>query len=425
MAQEKAAIVHWIEQGKNWINSPSRKALVGNVSALFSLRVLQRVMGLVSTYVLVRVLSQSDYGVYGYVLTVAELLAVFALPGMNNAVTQSAARGYYGTYKKAVPLSLSCSLAGVLVLVGMGIWHGLQGDYFFYIFYFAAALFPFAKGLRQWANLKAGREEFRSYSKIESIATITTYILIIAGALIFPGKVLVPVLIVLAVPGMQNIILTFSSFRTSEIRDKDAQAEEGSIAYGIKTTLWQLFGFIANRIDKILIFTFLSPASLAIFLAAERIPELSKSLLQDVGAVLAPRFAKTENYGYELERKIRLVGWASLIAMLLAALIVLPYLISFIFGEQYMEAVIYSQVMLVTVGFATSAMLRMRYISSRLDERSFRDVTVSMSLVRIAMSAVLIPLYGIAGAVISTVIYRLYVIGITGFVIRKRYLGKP
>jgi O-antigen/teichoic acid export membrane protein len=394
------------------------RSLARNAVILFALRFLQRLLRLVVLYFVVRALSKNAFGEYQFILSCSALMVVFTLPGLNNAVMQSVARGFSGVYRKAVPRALAASVIGSVVLAALGVQHRGAGELGLG-FFLAAVLFPLAYGLEQWRAVRTGREDFAAVFRIDGFAVAVLAVLMIAGVTWLPGHLLVPLAVLLGVQTALNTLMTASTLRSMP---KETPVEEGSLRYGARTTIYTAFNTAANQIDKLLLFYFLSPTALATFYAAERIPELTKGVVQDVSSVMAPRFAKSARYTAGLDRKLRWIGLGTGAAILVAAFVILPWLVSLVFGNRYDDAVPFAQALMCSIAIGNTATLRYRYIASKLDEASSRFVNITMSLTRIAASLVLVPLYGILGAVISAFIYRVATLIIVQIVIKKRYL---
>lgn len=395
------------------------KSILKNTIYVYVLYVLQRVSGLATVYVLVRTLDQELFGNYQFILSVVSILTIFALPGLNNAVMQSVARGYKGTFGASIKPSFLFSLAGSLILIAIGTWHLIYGGDDLYIaFYLSAFLFPFAHSLKNWKAVIAGEEKFLSLLKIEGLFSILTAVMIIGISLAKPGFIIWPLIIVLAVPSIQNIFYTIYTVKKI---GSSAPVEEGSITYGIKTTVYSSFNIVANNIDKLLIFFFISPTSLALFFVAERMAELTKSIVQNIAAVLAPHFAKMETYTDRLDKVLSIFTFGLGAGIVVFAFILLPLIMEILFGETYSDAIPYAQALLCSVAIGNHASLRNRFVSSKLDEKSNRDITITMSLIRIIASIILVPLYGIIGAIISTFIYRISSVMIIHYIIKSRY----
>jgi O-antigen/teichoic acid export membrane protein len=400
--------------------SGQKASLAKNAAFLFGLRALQRLLGLAALYFVVRALTTPQFGEYQFILSCVALLGMFALPGLNNSIMQSIARGFYGGYRRSVYFSLGSSLLGSLILLGFALYyHAHHRDELGSGFLIASALFPLAYGLEQWRSVKSGAEDFAAIFRLDGIGAAVLALLMIVAVKLRPGDLLVPLTVLLAVQAALNTLLTWTTFRRLPAA---APLENGAISYGIKLTAYSAFNILANQIDKVLLFFFLSPASVALFFAAERIPELTKGAVQDVAAVLAPRFAKRSRYTHDLDRMLRLAGLATGAGIAVIAFTVLPWILILLFGESYRSSVPYAQALMCSIAIGNVSTLRYRYITSKLDAAGPRTVTILMSVTRIAASLILVPLFGLVGAVVSAFVYRIAMTIIVHVVIRKRYL---
>jgi len=393
--------------------------IVKNTGLLFVLQVVQRLLGLMTTYFVVRALSQEGFGSYQFVLTVVGVVSIFGLPGINNAVMQSVARGYRGTYRVSIRPALLCSLIGSFLLVCVGCWYYFMSDNELgSSFFLATMVFPLTYGLMQWQGLRTGLEDFSGVVKLTGAAAIATSLLLIGTVVFVTNEIAVLVIIILAVQAMLNLVGTAKSFRVVK---RDEPAEKGSIRYGLVTTAYMVFGHVAIYADKLLIYAFMTPASLAIFVAAERIPEIVKSLVKNVGGALAPRFARHRHYTRRVDRAIWVFSIVAGLAIVVFAFTLLPWIVVSIYGDGYRDAVPYAQVLMCSVAIANSVPLRARWIRSQQDAAGFRDVNAVIAICRIAASAVLIPLFGLKGAVISAVLARITGMVTIHIVMKRRY----
>lgn len=403
----KAVPGHYLQVGKN-------------TALLVGLNGFRSVLGLATTYFLVRALSQESFGEYNFLLSVIGLLSIFALPGLNEAIMQSVAREKVGTYRAALPLAFFSSFLGSLILFGFGVWYWSQNDPdLATALFLASAVFPFAHGLGQWRSIKTGKEDFVFIARWDGTTSLVTSLLIIGGIHLMPGNILVPLGIILSVQAIQNLVLTYTSVQQIP---KDQPVEKDSLSYGIKTSLFSGIGLAAKYIDKFLIFYFLSPASLAIYVAAERFPEFFRNLIKNLATVLAPRFAKHRYYTQRLDTFIKYFSSGATIFILVFAFTILPWLVILIFGESYREAVPYAQALMCTVAIANSVPLRVRFIKSKLDAKSFKEIISVMSVTRIVASSIFIPTMGLTGAVIAVFISRIITTATVHYIIKNRYL---
>lgn len=393
--------------------------LIKNTIYIFALRGLQIVFGLITTYFVVRALSKDSFGEYHFILSCVGILTIFSLQGINGSIMQAIARGFPGSYRKSVPVAFFSSFIGSAILAILAFWYFYHSNIMLaYGFVVASALFPFAYGLMQWKSIHVGRENFGIFFIHNSLSMLLMYLLTIIFVFIYPDTLLVPLVFLLLIPSIQNIWQTISNYKKIP---SDAPVEEGNVNYGIKTSFYSSFNIGAMHIDKLLLFFFLSPSALATYVAADRVAELFRNLTQDLSVVLAPKFAKQEHYTKKLDNhfKIFVLVYGALI--ILISFSILPWLITFLFSEKYISSIPYAQALLCTVVIGNMATLRFRFIRSKIDPESFRNITIITSLVRIVVSLIFIPWLGITGAVISVFLYRIFVTLTVNAVMKKNY----
>jgi O-antigen/teichoic acid export membrane protein len=397
------------------------KSLVRGFSAILALRSLEKLAGLVLSVFLFRLLEKNQVAEYGYIQTIVAICAIFGIQEFQNTISQSVARGYPGTYRRAVPLAFSSSLLGTVTLVAFAGWFLWSGQaQLGYGFLIAAGIFPFFQGLNQWKGVYLGEKEFTRFTKAEAINAIARTALIIAALFTFPGSILAPILAFYAIPAIQNIRQTWLCHRRIA---ESAAEEEGAIRYGFRTNFYSAAGTISEHLDRILIFSLLSPAHLAIYMAAEKFTGLLQGIVQDFAAVLGPKFSTTNKYTKHLDDKLKLVALIMGIGIVIFAIFLLPALVVLVFGPGYQESVIYAQILVGAVAVRNIATLRFRFIRSRLDAASYKNVLLYSSAGRIAASLILVPLFGLAGAVASVFAHRLALSILIYHFIKTKYLN--
>lgn len=416
-------------------------AIVSGFSSILTLRVVEKLTGFVLVMALFRMLDKEQVAEYGYIQTVLAICAIFGIQEFQNTISQSVSRGFPGVYRQAVPVALRWSLAGVMLLAGFAAWYALAGQARLgWGFVIAAVLFPAFHALPHWKGVYLGEKNFSAFALAEAGNAVTKTLLILAvlwayawsagevdwsvpatwmQAVASPQAILPVIFIFLAVPSLQNL---WQSLRCHRRIGAQAPTEAGAIAYGLRANWYSAIGIVSANLDRLLIFTLLSPPLLAIFMAAEKFADLLQNIVQDFGAVLAPKFAVIERYSHSLDNKLKLISLIMGVVIVLFAIFALPGLLVLIFGEAYRESVIYAQLLMGAVVFNNMATLRFRFIRSRLDAASFRNVLVFSSVSKIVASASLIPLFGLNGAIASVLLHRIFLSGIVGYTIRTRYL---
>jgi O-antigen/teichoic acid export membrane protein len=398
----------------------AKSRLISDFALVTLLRLCQVGFGLFTTYFLTRTLSKAEFGEYHFILNFVGLLTIFSLKELNNAVMQSVARGFLGTFRASLVYSLVGSVLGAIILFLLGLWH-------FYLrqidlgfgFVIAAVFFTVTHGLTQWKSVRMGRGDFAGFVRYEGISAMIMHLMIVGSIFAVPHTYFLPLALLLGVPASLNLIATFVALRRLP---RGAPAESKSIRYGIRTSLYMALQIGAKHIDKLLLFLFLSPIALATYVAADRIADLLATATQNVAAVLGPRFAKQRSYSRDLDRMLMYLAWAVGVAFVVFAFTAMPWLLTAIFSHRYADAVPYAQALICTVAFGNLARFRFRYIRSTLDESSVRSVVLITSGVRIGAVAALVPLFGIVGAVIAAFLYTVSLIISVRHLMQTKYL---
>ena len=410
---------NYLEKYRNIIGTNKLANLLTKHHRLFlnggwvlGLNLARQLLGLVLIAVLVRVFNKESFGQYQFVVASLGTASIFALTGMQNAITQSVARGFDGTFRVSITVVFLSSLLGSLVLVGLAIqqWYADQSALFVALLV-AAGLFPFSIALQNWISYQSGKEQFRQNAIYQSIGYAASYLLTISVVLMMPApNYLVVILVTNGVMAIQNVWNTYRIYQTIP---KDAPVEAGAITYGLKTSLYGAVNIVGNYMDKFLLFFLVSPETLAVFIIAERIPELLKNYLQAVRNVLVPEFARKAAFTKSMDRKLNLASLLISAGVIFLALAVIPWFIPFAFTNAYDDAVFYCQLLLGSLIVGQAATTKFTYIISQFDSRSYRDVVIGTNIVRIVASLIFVPMFGIYGAIGSVILYR---VGTAAFV---------
>jgi O-antigen/teichoic acid export membrane protein len=403
------------------LGSPERLRLYRGVASIFLLRFFQLGTALVSTYFLARSMSKDAFGQYNMVMNAVGIASLFSLSGLTNSLVQAVARGFEGTFRAIVPIAFFSSFVGSVGLASLSGWYFVKGnEQNAWGLMAAAVLLPFAHGLVQWKSVIIGRERFDQLMLADGAVSLLTYSLVIAAVVLFPGEYVLAILVTLIVPAVFNLCLTAFKYRQISV---NAAVEEQNIRYGIRTTFYSGLGSIGSNLDRILVFSFLSPVALAVYVAAAKIPELLSGAMQDVGAVLAPRLAKHEAYSKRIDKIFSIMAFGYGFIVIAAAFLLVPIIVPFLYGSNYADSVPYAQALTCSVAIGFHADLRFRFVRSQIDVRGYRDTMLISSAVRFLAFFTLVPLFGIIGAVVGMFIYRISLIVIVRIVI-LRHLKK-
>jgi len=404
---------------KSWLSTASAKELLSDAGWVLILRLVRQVLAILVVAILVRLVTKDDFGRYQLVVTLVGMFAVTCPPGIQRAIIQSVARGHLGTFREGTGLGFRFSFIGAALMLAVAGWFFSIGDMPQALALAAGALFfPATQGLNQWQSLQIGRKQFRENSLRVSVGVIAAAICTVAAPLAGFTEPYMLVIAAYVALALQNIIqqrIALSSV------PKDAQVEEGSIAYAMQTSVWDVFNTIANHVDRLMVFL-ISPAALAAYAVADRIPEVLKVNLQQAMSVLVPRFAERKQYTRSLDRKLTLLALAAIVAILFLAFAILPFVFTLLYGEEYASSLIICQLVLVSMACGAPAITKNAFINARLDKKGQRNVMAVSAVIRIASSIGLVLWLGILGAAISTILYRLSTTFLVEWHLRRHYL---
>lgn len=385
---------------------------------------IEILFGLVSFAILARSLSKEQFAVYSLVFSFIAILRLTTLPGIGTAVTQAFARGLPGDLFRTVKLSMIGSILGAVVLFGISIWHySLDNEMTGRAFLVSSILFPFFCGLKFWKNAVFGLERYGKILIYDGVASGLKCGAIFICSKWFSGLLYPFLVAALLAPALVNVIATVE--QTLKL-PKNADSESKTVNYGIRITLYQLPSVLVQQLDKVVLFYFISPAALAIYAVALRIPELSRAVVGEINATLGPVFSREPIYTKAIYSFSILLWFMYLVISVIGAFFVVPYLLPALAGNKYLTTIPYAQIMTVGVALGFLGDIQFRYIRSQLHSRSYFFVTTSKAIFDSIIIIVLAYFFELKGIVAA---YSLRYFGhtlITNFVIRNRYLNvKP
>ncbi len=398
--------------------------IVGNMSILTTQRVVQRFAGLVSLYFVVRHLSPAEFGQYQFAAVALATVAFFGLPGLDNAVMQSIARGSNKLYRRATGFTLKVSILGSITLAFVALAIRPYHPGAFEPLLVAAMLFTPYIALAQWKSVLLGDSRFVLLAIMESATALLAHGGMIAAVLFDVRTLWVFVLIYTSPTALVNLIATLVCLHRIASSKPDEE-NDPLFRYGLESSAVTAVSMIAEQIERLAIFLLISPTTLAIYLAGDRLSEFVRGVFQDVAAVLAPHFARMPKYEGGIERAIWALSVLAGVGILLFAFTLAPTVLLLIFGPSYGPSIPFAQVLLCSVAIGNIGQFQFRFIRSQLDGQSFRRITLWTSGVRIVGSLLLVKLFGVWGAVVALFAHRILLSILSSAVIRRRYRTAP
>ena len=354
------------------------------------------IAGLLLAVAFANLLDPVTYGNYKYILSLVGILGVFALSGVKTAIIQATARGLEGSFYAGFKAKLKWSLLGSLAAIGGAVYYFMRGNEILPIPLLLSAIFlPLMQASRVYGGFLSGKKLFNIGAKCGIVTTIVSVIIMVTT--LFLTKHL---LWLIAVYFISNTFLNYFFYLLIKFKLRPNKKEDPqTISYGKHLSFMGIIGRITKQLDKVLLFSFIGPTELAIYSFAVLIPIQISDILGNISSVALPKLAVKSNE--EIRSTLIKKVWKLFplaIIIIIVYIIAAPYIYK-IFFPQYLSSIPYSQLSILYLivfpfyflsnAFQAKMMKRNLYILKIVD------------VLRLIFLLVLIPLYGVMGAVVA------------------------
>lgn len=348
-------------------------------------------------------LPKEIYGQYKYILSIFSVLLITNLSGINVALTRSVAMGFEGSLFKSLKTKIKWSLLGSIASLIMVVYYYYAGNYTLSIAFIITAIFVLvSENLAVYVPYFHGLKKFGVLTKYMSSVNIVSTLAIIIT--IYFTNNLYLVLLSLFIPQtlMRLALMLYVKFKY-KINNK---ADEDTISYGKKLSFINIIATIANQLDKILIFHYIGAVELAIYSFASAPNEQIKNILKNVQNLAFPKFAQKtkeeiKSTIFKKSLKLSLITFIIVIIYVIAA----PFIFKIFFPE-YIEAVIYSQALAISLVTLPIWIFQSAFKAQKMTKQILHLELIS-SISQIIITFFLVYNFGLWGAVIARTVYRI------------------
>ena len=366
---------------------------------LLSAQIFSTLTGFLLAIAFANLIPKDVYGTYRFVLTAAGIVGVLSLTGMRMSVVQSVSRGLDGVLNFGVSKYIKWSFAIPLICFFISIYYYLNDNTILSLsFLVAGSLMPFNNAMELSYSFLEGKKAFRQQT-FASVVRNTLSLGALVGALFVTDNVIYIVAAFygsLTVAGLSSYLFVLYRYRPGY------QVVNTSLSFGKHLSLMGLMTKVAGRIDYLIVFHFLGAAPLASYLFAKALPKELQSVNKVIKTLTLPKFS-----GRSLESIKKQIVHKAIVLFLFYLVIAGLYILAapFIFKAvfpQYLDAVIYSQVLALTLLFSPSVLFNTALVA-HMSKKELYILSTIIPLVRIVSMLIAIPLYGIWGAIVVTV----------------------
>ncbi len=364
-----------------------------------------------------RVLGVEGYGVFAYALGLAGFFAMFSDIGINSLLIRD-----FSTKNKITPKHLSTFLYIKLALVG------ISALLILYIAPFLAnipevlplilimAILIVLDGLRDFAvAIIRSKEKMELEAGVDALTNITTLILGISALIVFESSMSLAVAYVIG----SGVGLVFSVLILRNELVRAWRYFDKKLAKKILKDAWPfaligLFGAITTNTDIIMLGWLKNALDVGLYSVALK-PVQAIYLISGVLAIsILPRISRLVRDNGEKVGKLlgKSIGLLFLIGMPMAVggMILGKEIMVLLYGVEYIGSTLAFQILLATTLTIFPMSMIISFVLAHNKQSGFIAPLLVSAIVNIVLNYALIPIYGIAGAALATVIAQFFAV---------------
>jgi len=356
------------------------------------------------------------YGEYKFILSIFPILAIPTLSGMQTAINRAAAKGFDGVLMTGIKTSVKWGMLGGVASLFVSLFYYLNNNINLTLSFLIIAVFvPFMDPLNSFGSFLQGKKKFELSTKLNIVREIFNTAVAIISLLLTKNIVLLIFIYFISRTIIRFILLLIT---IGKAKENDAQDSE-SISIGKHYSLMGIIGIIAEQADKILVFHYLGATELAIYtFAMLPINQLNGFFFKNLSVLAFPKLS--EITAEELKKTLpsKIYKYMGITLIISAFYIILAPLFFKLLFPQYMEAVIYSQFFVLSFTLVPFSLYNTA-LSAQGAVKKLYNFSFMTSTIKILLFMVLLPIYGIGGAIATILLIQLCAISYLIFIFKR------
>lgn len=322
-----------------------------------------------TVYIFANFIPQETFGTYKYVLSIASVLSIFTLQGMNTAVAQSVSRGYENALKEGVRSKMLFGSIGTAIGLSISAYYFFQGNTVLGSSFLVTALaIPFFGTFNLYRSYLNGKKEYKTIARETTLYNLAFFVLF-SGTLLLTNNI---VLILLGYFLFSIFLQFFIYFKISRKLSTTNKTNDPEIVrYGKHLSLMKGFTVATGSISTIALWQILGPLALPVYALALAPIEQVRPMLQLTENLLLPNMAQKSWRAHSITWFFKKTA----IFLLAIVLFVIVYVVSApliytVFFPNYMESVFLSQIFSISLLFTGINILLMTIMKSKKQIRN-------------------------------------------------------
>ena len=359
------------------------------------------------TTVLAHYLPKEVFGQYRFVLSVVPILAIFSLPGMATAITQSVARGHSGNLRSVLKTKILWGLIGSLLSLILFGYYALVRDNVVlgFAFLISSIFVPIYTSFFIYNFYLQGTKQFRQSVTYTSSARVISAVILLLTLLV--SKNILVILCMHFVTTIGPHVIWY--FHTLTLVPPNTTDDPELIHYGKHLSFMGAVGVLITHLDKLFIWHFLGSIPLSLYLIAAAVPLEGGRILNVINSLALPKFSSNfenhQNIGPQRNILLRKIAGLMFIMFCIAScyVIIAPWFFEWFFPT-YTEVIVYSQILIFTIVFRPLAVINM-FFNSIKNTRAIHTLSFTNLILKLSALAICIPLWGFDGIIVGVFAY--------------------
>ncbi len=370
---------------------------------LFILQATISSSSLIIAIAFANLITPETYGKYKFVLSFFSILSIFTLPGVNTALIRTIAQGVKVSYSKLLKTKIKWGLMSSISSISISAYYFINQNNELAISFLIISLFlPLFSSLEIYQSILNGKKDFKNLALYQIIVqAISVLIMLIT---VYFTKNLFVILFSYFIPITITRIFIFIKINKNHLGNEN---NVDIISYGKSLTMMDVLSLISAHLDKILIFTFIGSAQVAIYSFAMALPDQFKSLISKISTLALPKFAEKDIS--EIKKTIWKKLFIYMFFLFLASLIYIlisPFIYKMFFPK-YPDAIFLSQVFSIsTVALAVLIPIDIMKALQKTSELYYYYTITA--IIKIILLFIFVYFFGVMGAILAWVFTRFF-----------------
>ncbi len=362
------------------------------------------------------ILPKDIYGNYRFVLSLAAIIGGFSLSGLYLAVIRDVSRGVHNLLRDSFKTQLRW---GVIVLV-----LSLCGSLYYFVkqnsplglsLLIMGIFLPIISSSLIYNSFWEGK---KNYKKVALFSIVTT--LVYSGTLfiVIHFTTSVPVIVFFYFATQASCAYFFYRITLKSDAGKPTESQT-TINFGKHVSLLNILSTVAAQLDKILVFQYLGAPQLAVY-ALSQIPlSQTRAIFKQIAQTVYPKYAARtiSDIRSTIYHKMFLIT-VPLVLVVFVYILIAPYVFS-IFFPKYLDAVLYSQVAMLSLLFFQKKLISYAALA-HASKKQLYFMSIFSSVFKISLLLILLPHFGIWGAIFADLL--MHALGlVSSILILKRF----